>query len=535
MTNSGRRAAPSQSHVSVKRAAVTRRQRTETTAQDPLQRPATAIMRLQRGAGNRATAELIQRLRAPAEGAPGNAGNALPQRTGRGLQRSASPLGAGRPLGGDLRSGMEARFGHDFSRVRVHSGERSAAAARAYGALAYTTGSDIVFGPGQYRPDTATGRRLLAHELAHVVQQAGAASDVQAKDMSKVGDASERAADAAGHVFGRPETPDRSIALSLRETLRATRAHRSMIQRAVATWAGEFETDKYDTVLDVAKKNAVGVDIVLRFKPGKHVNAKRIGMVQMTTSKESGKSVFPGAGPTIKARSIAAGKDEGAHIDQFEAYANPLYATKAAGPKDRLADTPTDKSWGRHGWRFTDSKGKLHQRDAILRDKPSIELHGPNSSQVFETTAVAVKGVQEGTWYGSVEWGWRSDAANKFSKLPLTLVQKDVPTGTFSAAAGLWAANPTSTGAATLPLPMIMGKYTNAAGAWLLQDPSKYPATRIGKLAKNTRIEVTDQGAAAAFNKPGKTHWWKVTVVDGALVGRVGWVMESLLADAVTP
>jgi hypothetical protein len=493
-------------------------------------------MRLQREAGNRATSGLIQRLRAPAEGAPGTAGDTPPQPTTRSvIQRSAGLLGPGRPLDGDVRSGMEARFDHDFSRVRVHSDEGSAAATRAYGALAYTTGCDIVFGPGQYRPDTATGRRLLAHELAHVVQQAGAASEVQAKDMSKAGDASEQAADAAGQVFGRPEAPDCSIALSLRETLRATRAHRPMIQRAVATWAGEFKTDRYNTVLDAAKKNEVGVDIVLRFRPGKHVNAKRIGMVQMVTSKESGKAVFPGASATIKARSVAAGKDEGANIDRLESYGNPLYATNTPGPKDRLADTPTEKFWGQHGWRFTDNKGKLQKRDAILRDKPSIEPHGPNSSQVFETTAVAVKGVQEGTWYGSVQWGWRSDAANKFSKLPLTLVSKDVPTGTFSDAAGLWAANPTSTGAATLPLPMIMGKYTNAAGAWLLRDPSKYPATGIGKLAKNTRIEVTDKGAAAAFNKPGKTHWWKVTVVDGAFVGRVGWVMESLLSDVVTP
>jgi hypothetical protein len=429
---------------------------------------------------------------------------------------------------------MEARFGHDFSRVRVHSDEASAAATQAYGALAYTTGSDIVFSPGRYRPGMAAGQRLLAHELAHVVQQAGPPSDVQAKDTDTPGDSAERAADAAANVFGQPEAPDRSLALDLRDALRATRISQPTVQRAVPTWAGQFDTDKYDPILDKAKKNEVGVNIELRFKPGEHVNAKLIGMTQMVTSKDSGKAVWPGASPTLKARSIPAGKDEGANIDILEDYRSPLYAAKPAGAKDRLADTPTNKKWGKHGWRYTDKTGKLHKRDALLKDDPVLDPHGPNSSQVFEATAVAIKGVQEGAWYGSVQWGWQSDAANKFKKLPLTPVSKDVPTGTFSTAAGLWAAKPTSTGAATIPLPMIMGKYTNAAGVSLLHDPSKSPAGLIGKLAKNTRLEVTDKGAAAAFNKGAKTHWWKVTVVDGAFIGRVGWVMEPSLSDTVT-
>lgn len=84
----------------------------------------------------------------------------------------ASP---GRPLEQGTRAFMESRFGHDFGRVRVHTGERAAASARALGALAYTVGSDIVFGRGQYAPETQKGRHVLAHELAHVGQQRGPA------------------------------------------------------------------------------------------------------------------------------------------------------------------------------------------------------------------------------------------------------------------------------------------------------------------------------------------------------------------------
>jgi hypothetical protein len=69
------------------------------------------------------------------------------------------------------RTFMESRFGHDFSRVRVHSDARAAESAQAVNALAYTAGRHLVFGAGQYSPMTASGRRLLAHELAHSVQQ----------------------------------------------------------------------------------------------------------------------------------------------------------------------------------------------------------------------------------------------------------------------------------------------------------------------------------------------------------------------------
>jgi hypothetical protein len=66
---------------------------------------------------------------------------------------------------------MEPRFGHDFGDVRVHADERAAESAQALSALAYTVGSNIVFSRGQYTPGTLTGKRLLAHELAHVEQQ----------------------------------------------------------------------------------------------------------------------------------------------------------------------------------------------------------------------------------------------------------------------------------------------------------------------------------------------------------------------------
>ncbi|NJD75638.1 MAG: DUF4157 domain-containing protein [Candidatus Methanoperedens sp.] len=77
----------------------------------------------------------------------------------------------GKPLDNEVRRFMEPRFGHDFSRVRVHTDEKAVESARAVNALAYTVGRDVVFGAGQFAPGTEATRKLLAHELTHVVQQ----------------------------------------------------------------------------------------------------------------------------------------------------------------------------------------------------------------------------------------------------------------------------------------------------------------------------------------------------------------------------
>ena len=79
----------------------------------------------------------------------------------------------GQSLDAQTRAFMEPRFGSNFSHVRVHSGIEAEQSAQAVGALAYTVGPNIVFGTGQYAPSNPAGRRLLAHELAHVIQQRG--------------------------------------------------------------------------------------------------------------------------------------------------------------------------------------------------------------------------------------------------------------------------------------------------------------------------------------------------------------------------
>ena len=81
--------------------------------------------------------------------------------------------GSGQPLPGPARSFFEPRIGADFSNVRVHSDTRAASLAQSIDARAFTLGNNVVFGAGEYSPGTPSGKKILAHELAHVVQQNG--------------------------------------------------------------------------------------------------------------------------------------------------------------------------------------------------------------------------------------------------------------------------------------------------------------------------------------------------------------------------
>jgi hypothetical protein len=88
--------------------------------------------------------------------------------------RLTSQKGGGSPLSDEVRSFMEPRIGADFSQVRVHTDGEAVQMNRELGAQAFTHGSDVYFGAGKYNPGSSDGKRLLAHELTHVVQQTGA-------------------------------------------------------------------------------------------------------------------------------------------------------------------------------------------------------------------------------------------------------------------------------------------------------------------------------------------------------------------------
>jgi hypothetical protein len=132
-------------------------------------------------------------------------GNGVAPGADAAVDRASSSSGA--PLPHGLRRQFEGALGADLGAVRVHTGESSAAAAEQVGARAYTIGNDIHFGSGQFNPQSAEGRHLLAHETAHTVQQRGVSAGAHFKrEVSRPGDHGEVEADRAADrmVAGRP-------------------------------------------------------------------------------------------------------------------------------------------------------------------------------------------------------------------------------------------------------------------------------------------------------------------------------------------
>jgi hypothetical protein len=115
---------------------------------------------------------------------------------------SAAPRSGGAALPGELKHQFEGSLGTNLSDVRVHTGAESTQAASAVGAKAYAVGQDIHFAEGQYEPSTAAGQRLLAHEVAHTVQQRGGTPRQQNKlEVSTPQDGAEHEADQAADAM----------------------------------------------------------------------------------------------------------------------------------------------------------------------------------------------------------------------------------------------------------------------------------------------------------------------------------------------
>ena len=100
--------------------------------------------------------------------------------------RIQSLKGGGQPLPKSERAFFEPRFGYDFSQVQVHRDGPSAGLARSVSARAFTLGKDIIFGGRQYAPETSSGKKLLAHELTHVVQQTGLTYAIKGSHLAQV-------------------------------------------------------------------------------------------------------------------------------------------------------------------------------------------------------------------------------------------------------------------------------------------------------------------------------------------------------------
>src|SRR4051794_7696429 len=263
----------------------------------------------------------------------------------------------GQLLDADTRAYFEPRYGHDFSHVRVHADAQAGETARAMDAAAYTVGSQIAFAQGRYQPGTVAGRRLLAHELAHVAQQRNASVPGTHLEVGKPSDAAERAPDAAAqHALAHPTT----------RTVEAIDASATVRRTPAESWAGTFDNDlQYDLKNENDGKGhgAYGSWIQIRFTPKPVVHADKFALVQTAVSTWNDQTWFIGTTDADRAGAEAGAPPAGTHIDQpSRSSTTPLAGMKdppsggglaASVPRNAKFGTPSAKDpESRKAWMF---------------------------------------------------------------------------------------------------------------------------------------------------------------------------------------
>jgi hypothetical protein len=335
-----------------------------------------------------------------------------------------------------------------------------------------------------------------------------------------------------------PSMPAMRPAPALRRQTRAggvsiqTSVAQPRLQRAiktVPTWAGEFRLDEYDATVGADNPDVNGADITMHFHPNERVDAEQIAFVQRVRSLVDGRPYTKDYGNAAwqraaLGRNIPAGETgQGSHIDQM-----PYSRTPVAGMKsesgNRLADPTPNPKYTEIGHRFTGPDGKLTQRDAMLHDEPNL-VQPPTieQAQEFETAALAIKGRQQGVYYGSVEWGWYKYPSQPHAQLSeFKLKSRDAPSAVFQRAAEVWNASQTSENKPSIQLPG-MRPYRTSAATPLRAAPGK--GKEIGRLGKHVRVALTDE------HEPDNPPFWlNIVVTDGPLAGERGWVAATSLA-----
>jgi len=395
--------------------------------QEPAAPTVASVLGWQRSAGNQAVARTLSRRAAPADAfrrATSGAASVVPH-----LAR------------------MEAAFGTSFTGVTAYLGGTEARSGLTdLGARAATRGDRIAF--AEPSPDEA----LVAHELAHVVQQR-AGGDVQRKavGVSQVGDAAEARADAASDAV-----------VSGRRVRDVGTAGDAIHRAPVVTNGGSFDTRAYAPISAPtgAVGEGLGAHIELEFKANDLVESTKIGLIQSVKAMKSSTAagardtVATGVGDPEEGQLImgAGEADPGREIDRSvhpggraQPNTSPVYGVHNSPASTATAlghGTPTTATsqWGSHT-RDPGTGAFLAAVPARIDDTPGrgIEFAGQTYEHTFEAAAIAIEGpIAPNTYLGSVSWGWRSDAVGNVTVDPIALVQAGPPSDAFMGAAERW-------------------------------------------------------------------------------------------------
>jgi hypothetical protein len=285
-----------------------------------------------------------------------------------------------------MRARVEQVTGADLGGVRVHTGAPSHVAAQSLSARAFTVGQNVHFASGEYRPGSADGNRLLAHELAHTVQQGATASAPQCKlEVSQPGDAAEVEADAVATAATGAGGP---VAVTQRRGV--------MLQReAIAgNKFGSWDFTQVNT--NGANSSAIyASEVNIAFKPdAATVDSTEIAFVQNVQILDSGNKSFDNR-DNFKNRMT----DDGSTIDRVADRKFGYYGYNNDGSTAGNAKAGT-----------TATKPPT---PATMYDKPSFNK--PDAKWNFEAAVTAKAGADAGTIYGALQWGFDVDKDNKLT------------------------------------------------------------------------------------------------------------------------
>ena len=333
------------------------------------------------------------------------------------------------------RAEMERAFGRSFGGVQAHlGGEGASAGLGQLGAHAAAHGDVVAF------RDASPSRGLVAHELAHVVQQSHGGGGVQAKSVGAAGGSAEQRADAAADAVVRGEpVPDVGTADS------------GVVHLAgVDTYGGTWNAPTYTPInVGAGVGKQVGAHVHLNFTPTELVEAPAdgIGLIQTVRTLFS---TAPGGAVNspslINPNKVATAAADGTAVDPDDGSTNPLYAVAAqpapGTPSTSLTDKPITPAFGAHGHRIKKPDGTFDTKDAELDDPPNRQLAfvGQEWDAKFEVAALVLKGPLTNTYLGTVEWGYKVDATGvaKTDPAAVRVVSMGTPSAGFNTAGKAW-------------------------------------------------------------------------------------------------
>jgi Domain of unknown function (DUF4157)/OmpA family len=322
-------------------------------------------------------------------------------------------LGAGQPLAAGIASRMSSALGVDVSGARIHTGPIAARKAADAGAMAFAAGDHVVMGGDAPAAGTLAGDALLAHELAHVAQQAGAARDPVARAMPLADEhaGAERDADrAAAAALANRSHPVKSSGLSLQRCNGGGKKSAPSGGPAPlpAAKTGTKKLAKGDMTWSLSAASQIKVDWSVDFKPDtSKVTYKNVSFVQTVVAQVGGNRAYPGttASDPVGDKTTYSPYEEGTdhrRIDHLKDEYDPFYGAEQ----------------GASGWQAESRSWKVADNNttadtAHITDGPSLSPSRKglgDASREFETVPMVLETREA---LGSIKWGFRiKDAAN---------------------------------------------------------------------------------------------------------------------------